>query len=297
MDSVEPADETEFLPRAKAQIDAVEFKKLFDLNRDCEWLESEYEALIELWNLCEFDGQTELIADLLRRFEIVDSYKLNEYGKKVAEKIAVEWGLNPNKTRIVAVSDNSEADGSQFFLQSLKSKFAEYGGWSESCFINDIRIARDKVKRSWTYVLLDDFIGTGKTIDRKVRWFLAELEKAGTMDAIVKVVAIGGMSQSQKTLDELGVDYYCPVWLEKGISDHYESGELSMAIDSMKELETKLGKHYRGWWLSTHKFGFGKSEALFCVHPFNAPNNVFPVFWWPVLRNSVQRKTVLSRLR
>ena len=72
----------------------------------CEW-----EALIELWNLCASDDQTRVVSDLLRNFEIVDSFKLDEYGKNVADKIAVDWDLKPNKTRIVAVSDDGEADG------------------------------------------------------------------------------------------------------------------------------------------------------------------------------------------
>lgn len=289
--------EVEILPRSSAPIDPTDFKQLYDLNRDCTWLESEYEALIELWNSCDSNQQKMLISGLLRRFELVDSQKLVEYGKKIADKIAIEWKLAPNKTRIVAVSDDSEADGSQAFLNSLKNKFAQFNGWSEKCFINNIIEARKAVKDGWTLVLLDDFFGTGNTIHTKLSWFRKSLDDSNLKNVTLKTVAIAGMEAAKTKLDTTGVDYYCPTWLKRGISDFYKGSQLAASKSDMLALEAKLSKRYSGLYLSTFQFGFAKSESLFCFHAYNVPNNVFPVFWWPMFNDNNKRKTILARLR
>lgn len=296
-EDINSQNEQAILPRAAAQIDPHDFKMLYDLNRACRWLESEYESLIELWNMCDSSGQRNLITDLLKRFVLVDSQKLVEYSRNVADTIVTCWHLSPDKTRIVAVSDTAEADGSQAFLNSLKNKFASFEGWSEKCFINNIGIARKTAKDGWTYILLDDFFGTGKTIERRVRWFLRELRKSGKQNVKVNAVAVGGMRDAQIVLNALGIDYYCPVWLDKGISGHYKGANLTTSVSEMRVLERKLSRRHFGWYLSSYNFGYGRSEALFCVHAFNVPNNVFPVFWWPKERNGKKRKTIFSRLR
>ena len=285
----------EEIPRATLEIDHNSFYKLLQLNPDCPWLVSESVALVELWNLCESEPQRDLVATLFRRFEIVDSSKLKNLGKIVADKIAGDWAALPNKTRIVAVSDDFEADGSQVFLNSIKNKFSPHDGWSEKNFVNSIAEGRDQAKSGWTIILLDDFIGTGKTIRRKVEWFKDKLEANAKTDVVLKAIAIAGMEQSRGALDGLDVECFCPFWLPKGISGHGSVGERATAKSLMKILEDKLGKYFKGQWLC--QFGYGRSEALFSVEAFNVPNNVFPVFWWPILRNKSPRKTVFSRLR
>jgi hypothetical protein len=166
------------IPRAPELMNHSDFKDLLDLNLECPWIRSESDGLIELWNLCSKAEQRKLVGSLIRQFELVDSSKLKNYGEQIASMILNDWGAKHNKTRVVAVSDKSEADGSQAVLQSLKNKFASFDGWSEKCFINDLREAVNVAQDSWNIILIDDFIGTGKTIRRKVEWYLEELIKA-----------------------------------------------------------------------------------------------------------------------
>ena len=42
-------------------------------------------------------------------------------------------------------------------------------------------------------------------------------------------------------------------------------------------------------------FGWGAAEALF-GSPYNTPNSVFPIFWWPKTRDNSDRNTILRRL-
>lgn len=285
----------ERIPRAPVKMDHDSFVELFSLNVNYPWLQSESEGMIELWNFCDEQEQRQLVSSLIRQFEVVDSNKLKMYGEQVASIISDTWNANPVRTRIVAVSDESHADGSQSFLQSLKNKFSVHDGWSEGCFINDLREAVNVAKDDWTIVLLDDFIGTGRTIKRKVGWFLDELAKDGKHNVSVKAVAIAGMEESKNCLDELEVECFCPVWLRKGISDHFDGDALDYSTKSMQSLENKLGAKFKGMYLP--RFGYGRSEALFCVEAYNVPNNVFPIFWWPVTKDNSARSTIFKRLR
>lgn len=283
------------VPRALEKMDHSDFLELFHLNSDCPWLQSESEGMIELWNFCNEKTEREMISALLRMFEVVDSSKLKNYGEQVASVITDQWDAKPAKARIVAVSDKLEADGSQAFLQSLKNKFTNTEGWAEKNFINDMREAVNVAKDGWTIILLDDFIGTGKTITRKTDWYLKELVSAGKNSVNVKVVAIAGMESSRSCLDYLDVECFCPIWLRKGITDQFAGAELLKMTKAMMELEKKLANKFKGLFLQS--FGYGKSEALFCVEAYNVPNNVFPIFWWPVLKDHSRRKTLFKRLR
>lgn len=293
----EPQNEETHLTRAESRIDPDDFTALYDLNRECVWLESEHRPLIELWNMCDSKDQKLLISDLIRRTELVDSQKLIDYGKQIAKTIEIDWSLSPKTTRIVAVSDDAEADGSQAFLNSIKNKFDARNDWSEKYFFNNIGLARDDITNGRTYILLDDFIGTGETIERRVKWFIDQIKKKGNNSVSIKVVAIAAMVQSKVILDKLDIDYYCPVWLKRGISDSYNGRHLNDNIKNMGRLEDKLSKRHSGLFLSQFKFGFDRSEALFCIHGYNVPNNVFPIFWWPKTGGGKWRKTIFSRLR
>lgn len=280
------------LKRASSKIEHSTFNKLMKVTLAQEWLEEESEALIELWNLCEFNSEQELICNLLTRFKYVDSKELKKAGVQVADHIINSWGLTSKGTRIVAVSDNREADGSQMFIQSLKNKFVE-NKWQEYNFINNIGDGKRLTRKNYNIILLDDFIGTGETIERRVNWFKNEI--SGKENVTIRVVCLAAMDIARQKLDELKLEYYSPIWLKRGISDHFKGSDLKSAITDMKRLESEFEPVYNGQRLPS--FGFKKSEALFTIEAFNAPNNVFPIFWWPVLKRYIFRKTLLKRLR
>lgn len=288
-------EESSYIPRATTKMNPDDFHKLLKLNNEHPWLHSESEALIELWNLCDEEQQQDLIVELIRRFKLIDSSTLKESGEAVTLHVVEHWGLEASTTRIVAVSDKSEADGSQAFLQSMKNKFSAHDGWAEKCFVNSIRDGVDAAKPNYTVILVDDFIGSGSTIKRRVDWVKNELNTKNIQNVTLKVVAIAGMEAAKQVLDGLGVEYYCPFWLKRGISDYKASAKVPNPVEAMKKLEVKLANRYRGQFLP--RFGYKRTEALFCVEAYNVPNNVFPVFWWPVLKDYEPRKTLFRRLR
>ena len=91
--------------------------------------------------------------------------------------------------------------------------------------------------------------------------------------------------------------YHAGVWLEKGLLSDFLTGDaLTKAKADIRALEAKLHETWKGRPLSLFSFGYGKSEALFYLEPYNVPNNVFPVLWWPPLKNNTDRRVVLKRL-
>lgn len=282
------------LKRTSAKIDHDVFIKLTKLMNNQVWLQEESEALIELWNLCKFESEQELVFNLLMRFNYIASGDIKKYGKEIADHILNIWNLQWKGTRIVAVSDNREADGSLMFIQSIKNKFVT-NNWKENNFINNIGDGQRLARKNYNIILLDDFIGTGDTIKRRIEWFQQKLSEKKKENVTLYVICLAALEVAKPILDSMGVKYFSPLWLKRGISDHFSGDELKSAIENMKRIETEFAPKYNGQPMPS--FGYKKSEALFAIDAFNVPNNVFPVFWWPVLNNLEQRNTILKRLR
>lgn len=283
----------EDIPRSPVRMDFHSFTTLTKLTKESPWLESLTLELIELWNLCETQSEQGLVCDLLKRLVFVDSDKFKASCQKVSEHILSAWNLSPENTIMVATVRSHETDGSQPMIHAMKSFFTRYPGWTEENFYSRLGDACSKIKSGWTLVVVDDFIGTGEKISKLISWIKTRFESAGVERYQIKICAIAAMNQSRTKLDLLEVDYFAHIWLKKGIRDHFQGQELESAIQDMLNIESQLAPTYHGKKLPS--FGYGESEALFYINPYNAPNNVFPVFWWPGLKSGIQRYTIFNR--
>src|SRR5262249_43999372 len=153
--------------------------------------------VIELWNFCDTSEQRLLLASLLKRFYVVDSRLIRTHAEAVADHILNVWKLPANQTRIVATSDTPHADGSQYFLQVIKNRFALHHGWGEKNFINNVKDSVKILRNNRIVVLLDDFIGTGSTAQRRIEWFQNRIAERGLSNTGIKFVAIAGQSAAQ----------------------------------------------------------------------------------------------------
>jgi hypothetical protein len=282
------------IPRATTKINPYDFKKLMHLTLKQTWLEYQSNQLTELWNLCKDRSEKELIYDLIYRFKYLTSKELMICSFNITNYIENNWGLIPKGTRVVATSKGKEPDGSQVILQSIKNKFSNKK-WKANNFINNIDDGAKFARSNYTIILIDDFIGTGKTIEDTVKEFREEILKKKKSNVVIKVIGMVALEIAKIKLDALNIEYYAPIWLDKGITDHYKDDELIKAKMDMKRLESELAPKYNGLFLPS--FGYKKSEALFAMEPYNVPNNVFPIFWWPVLTNLSYRDTLFGRLR
>jgi hypothetical protein len=287
---------TEVVIPIPEKVDSSGFDRLLRITIENKWLESTSRELVQLWNLCDTASQQDLIATLLPRFTVLYSGDLDKYGHAVAAYILDKWKLPGSSTVISATCDNSSPDGSQSFLQSLKNKFSHASSWGEHCFHNSIAASVYAVTDSTNVVLLDDFIGTGKTIARRLDWYRQAVAKRGVKNLKYFLVGLAAMDAARSRLDSLAVPYTAAIWLNKGITDQLAGAIRKQATADMKALEKKLADEWKGRELSLFNFGYGKSEALFYMQGHNVPNSVFPIFWWPPLKDKGDREVLLRRL-
>jgi hypothetical protein len=271
------------------KLDAALFQSVYELISHHSWLEDRNPQIIDLVNECDTTRQQKLVLDLLSRFKFANSKDLGDSATAIVLQITGNWTLSPKDTVIVAIADKEESDGSQFLLKALAQKFPRSDGWDAKNFLGHITTIGGVSPEIRHIVLVDDFIGSGKKISRKVKWVIDTLTLKN-VEFQIHVCSMAAMTQSKIKLDLLNVKYFSSLWLSKGISDFYHGADLTAATDDMTELEKKLKE------LSPDlKFGFKKSETLYYLEPYNVPNNVFPVFWWERSMINNHRNALLNR--
>lgn len=124
----------------------------------------------------------------------------------------------------------------------------------------------DLIKDGYTLCLIDDFIGTGETVERAAKYFL-DRKITKNMMAIVSLVSMkSGLSE----LNSKEYNTYTDISCDKGISCDGNKTQ----IELMKKIEESIKAS------DEYKFGYKGSEAL--VRMMRTPNNTFPIYW---LRN------------
>ena len=119
------------------------------------------------------------------------------------------------------------------------------------------------------FFLVDDFMGTGKTAEEALNYYI---DKRSIPKAQIIVLSIVAQKEAVDYIREkFEVKVFCPIIRDKGISGHYSSSKRDGAIAIMSSIEDWLGVR------SEYRLGYGKSEAL--VTMLRTPNNTFPVFW------------------
>jgi hypothetical protein len=278
------------IPRAPIQIPENDFLVLFKLTKKHSWLEPLINPLLSLWNLCDTTDQRELICALISRFQYVDSLLLGNYAKEIANHIKSHWKLTGKDTTLIAVANSSDSDGSQFLLHAIKKNFADTDDWHEICFVTRMRDALEVLGQKKNLILVDDFIGTGDTVEKRVNYLKTKSQGKAIN---IFVCSCARMEFADIKLSNLGVKVFTPLSLKKGISNYHVGQELQNAIDCMNALEDKLEHHFRNNQMP--RFGYQRSESLFYIDPYNVPNNVFPIFWWSALKGGKQRHTMFTR--
>lgn len=257
-----------------------DFKSIFDLGLQFDWLITCDKGFMELWNSTEDDmNQKKLILYLIHKFLYVDSKKADEYCGMIVHQIVEVWGLQPRNTIITAACDNSNPDGSQLMVQKLKNRFPFH--WHEFDFMNSLPEALYKLNSNDNLVICDDFVGTGLTIERKTRYACKVMAERKLENVQIYIVSFAAM-QFSKT--DILYPFYSCEWLLKGISETLTGDNLVVATRIMEDMEKILKPNIGKRRLP--KFGFGRSESLYNYENDNVPNNVFPIFWWKKFKDN-----------
>lgn len=280
------------IPRSKYVFEKEDLVRLMDIHRRHPWLTYENPTgLEELWHVADNSSEDkELIEFLLDKFHYVDSNMLREACKNLVHQIENVWNLLPENTIVTAMCDNSEPDGSQYLVQSMKNKFSE--AW-KGRLCNSIAASVYKVKNGHNLVIVDDFIGTGRTASRKSAWCVEKSIELGVSDLKLYICSLAAMRSSLEKIEQSAEEIYSVYWLNKGISDEAPKEKLASYTSSMLNLEDSLSwsKGNR----NLYTFGYKQSESLFSLESINVPNNVFPIFWWKDGKDD-KRPTILRRL-
>lgn len=271
------------------------FGTLMQLTVTQPWLVRRSRELFDTVAVCEDEDQKALVVDLISRFHFRSVQNYLDDLRKIATKIAEDWGCLPENTLIIALQDNACADSTSMVVQQLKGPLAEYGEWKTGNFITRLADAIERTQDGTQIVIVDDFCGSGGSISKKVIWLIEKLADAGKA-AIIRVAVGSSMEQSKTAICPLVEDFFSVHWLQKGIRGYYLDQDQIDAIARMEAIEEKLAERSSGKKIETYKFGWMQSEALFYLEGGNPPNNNFPVFWWRKLKPSVNHTPLLPRV-
>lgn len=283
------------IPRSNEHMSRDVFATLLDLTNKQPWLVRRSRQLFDTVGLCATEAEKELLIDLISRFHFRSVQNHLDDLRALAEKIVHDWGCLPENTILVALEDRELADSSAMLVQQLKGPLAELGAWKTGNFLSQLGEVVRRAKNGSTIVFVDDFCGSGESIQKKVLWLRNELQSAGK-EAIIRVAVGSSMNQSKSIIQPVVDDFYSVHWLAKGLDDYYQDKELAEAVATMRGIEDKLGERHGRKKLSDYSFGWKQSEALFYLEGGNPPNNNFPVFWWPKLKPAHDRETLLPRV-
>lgn len=219
-----------------------------------------------------------LLEMLFGKFRYVDVDEGEELLQSIVEQLEV-WGCNKNNTVFVATRDDSaDNDGSVVFLKQLQDHLFE---WSEKRFQNLFDFKRKfKIEKNYEkIVVIDDFIGSGFTINERYKMLQAEIAKLKRPRDIY-VVALAGMDAAKAGYPFLAQDnVYVPLWLDKTFERNVDKHETQIMDGILTRLNNR-NNDSKPYELSKCGFGFGDmAGAYFNVH-YRMSDNMLAIFWW-----------------
>lgn len=131
-------------------------------------------------------------------------------------------------------------------------------------------------------VIVDDFIGTGRTTLKSFRAHIEPVCKIHQIQACCAVAC--AMDVGVNYLSREQVPVFTQSVLKKAISQTSPPPDVPLQLNIMNEIESRLSIRV------FYKLGYSKSEA--CVAIPKVPNNCFPMFWIQKKRAERGRKSL-----
>lgn len=279
---------------AKKQLNRNDFAKVYGLYAKQPWLCEKESHLVELMQLCDSNDHKKLIIDLLEEFRYIDDKVLASFLNFLSDSIINDSGFNEETTIVASITADDSADSSQKALDYIKVPLFKMG-WSDYEQVNRFNnIPKHILRGRNQIILIDEFIGSGKTILHRLR----STNGWPKTDFTIKFCFLAGMEYAINMIEDKGYEVFCPLRLKKGISERYEGYIVESMISKMRELENKLAQKINEHNLSTFSLGYNDTQALYSLESCfgNTPNSVFPIFWWPRDTNNNRRNTLLTRV-
>ena len=234
--------------------------------------------------LIQSSDERDLLRMLLNKFSYVDVDESEDYIQQIIGHLNA-WGCTPQNTVFVATrEDPTDNDGSYIFLKQLQDHLF---GWSEKRFQNiyDYRHRFRTLKNYDKIILVDDFIGSGFTIDQKYQLLVSELAKS-RKHRDVYVVSLAGMSAAKVDYPFLsGFNVYLPLWLEKAFDKTADVAECQIMAGILNRLNNRNNdsKHCE---LTKFGDGFGDMAGVYFNVHYRMSDNMLAIFWWGLFREN-----------
>lgn len=256
------------------------------------WLKPRVKEFVKLRNFCSNKDQINMIKDLISNFVFLEQNDVYSACEDIKNYL-YEHNYNATNTIIYCFSDSAETDGSQAFMYSFKNHLPRHDGWNDINFNNSFLNIQSHNNNFKNIILLDDFIGSGQTAEKRILKAKSYLDKIDPNISIA-IISLASMEFGINYLLSKEITVFSPIQIKKGLSDYYIGEELEKRKDMMSELESKLSQKKR--FKRFYPFGFEQSEALFSYGWNNIPNNVFPIFWVDETKDGKPRETIFRRI-
>ncbi|MEW8219318.1 MAG: hypothetical protein AB2770_13235 [Candidatus Thiodiazotropha taylori] len=275
--------------RSKSPLSSREhLEKLVSLFLSKAWLSDVRTETTYLFDEAACPDEEKLLLHLIDKFEFVSFDDVqNELGV-VLESLFQKWHITPAETIVTTLSRDDRADSGETLLGLLRKNFVKLG-LNRDQLVSKLSAAPGYINAgSNTLVIVDDFTGTGKSLERKLNWLKS---KVSSNELRIFYICTASMTEAKSRLEHYPNGYYVHRWLKKGISDYFTNQELIRNKKLMLRLESQLPPYIT----RKFSFGFGKSETLYNFCNQTSPNNVFPIFWCDKFSDETNRPVMFPR--
>ena len=274
-----------------------DYNSLLTLVKEHQWLLDRHNELSELLGSCKEKAECYLIYELLNRFFFLYPEDMDRCWKEMVNQIFNVWKLDHKDTQIVAMAKGDHADSSQAVLHMLKMQIGQIG--QSVPLTSTIEASIKYVERKPCIVIVDEFIGSGDTVNSRIEYLKKEFNEKQISSEVrskikIYICVVAAMAHSLSNVEALTDGVFAVHCLKKGISGYYEFPKLTEKLNVMLQMESRLeyspdSKYF--------PFGYKKSEALYGVYGWNAVNNLFPIFWWDELKGGKRRTPLFIRVK
>lgn len=199
--------------------------------------------------------------------------------REAVEKIESKSIGNRKYIFLVPLLSKEDIERGENKSGNMITSLMQYNVIPSTAIFNDTKIisltSLDKISYRYAdrenslIIFLDDFIGSGTTADKCIKYYN---EYYRIENELVLIIALVAQEQGIDVIRKLGLNVYAAIIRTRGISDSARFPNIGRAIRIMKNIEDKLlinGKYL---------FGYGRCEALVTMMK-RTPNNTFPLYW------------------
>jgi len=235
-----------------------------------ESIREAFDALCKLFERLERD-ERELVVELTKNFIYCEDSELLSRFRNIFRKFGSENFRDRSKVCVLPLLAKKDLD------KHLKSGiFIQY---ALRAFVKKIQAFKDMqvtfthpksvvFDANSTYIIVDDFIGTGDQAVDALNYLLVE---KGFSNEHCIVAVFMAQNEGIEKVKQLGVECFADEVRKKGISDLYLGKIKEKYIRIMNGIEKKFN------YPRNARFGYGRSEALVSI--VKTQNNTFPLYW------------------